>query len=145
MKTVTIRAAIPADTPAMEQVAIAAYAEARARIADLPDVTGGLGADIAQNHVWVGKIDGKLVGFAVLVLTANSAKLANIAVHPNSGGAGIGRALINQVEAATIAAGLRELSLVTHRDMPENVALYTRLGWNEVDRRGAGVVMRKTL
>ncbi len=73
-------------------------------------------------------------------------KLANLAVHPDHGGqGGIGRRLIATCEAAARDLGAGEVRLNTHVDMPENVALYTRLGWQEVARRGTTVMMVKPL
>ncbi len=48
-------------------------------------------------------------------------------------------------EAETLEQGFHELRLNTHVDMPENVQLYTHLGWEETGQRGNKVSMRKML
>lgn len=71
--------------------------------------------------------------------------LDNLAVHPDHGGKGLARRLITTAEQAARADGYDTLHLATHVDMPNNVALYTRLGWVEIQRSGNKVMMAKPL
>lgn len=48
-------------------------------------------------------------------------------------------------EDACRAAGLHELRLATHVKMPQNVAIYGRLGWIETGRDDRKVMMVKRL
>jgi len=66
-------------------------------------------------------------------------------VHPDFAGQGLGRVLMDKAEAEARALGLAELRLATHVGLPENVALYAHLGWQENGREGNKVLMRKTL
>ncbi len=72
-------------------------------------------------------------------------RLANVAVHPDHKGAGLGRALMALAETEALDQGYREMRLTTHVDMPENVQLYAHLGWEQDYRRGNKVSMRKTI
>ena len=141
-----MRRAVAADADALAGCFRAAYAEAAARIADLPAVAAGLDADIAAHEVWVAALDGgAIAGGIVLVHGDGFVKIANVAVDPAYRGRGLGRVLMAQAETRAVAAGVRELRLATHVDMPENVRLYTHLGWREVGREGNTVAMRKSL
>lgn len=145
MTEVIVRRAVMADATALADCFAAAYAGYADTIADLPDVSSGIDEDIAQNLVWVCEQNGHIVGGAVLVLAGAVATLANVAVHPGAGGQGLGRTLIDTVEHYARNAGCTELRLATHIQMPANVALYARLGWQETSRRGSKVLMSKPL
>ena len=123
----------------------AAYAGYVARIDDLPAVSDGLEAEIENNQVWVGERDGDIVGGIVLVVADGYGVLANVAVAPVAQGTGLGRVLIERVEAEARRLRLATLRLSTHVEMPENVRLYQRLGWRETGRAGAKVMMEKDL
>lgn len=140
----TIRPARPEDAPALTECVASAYSEYASRIADLPPVTEGLSEDIRDHVVFVAEADGAILGGAVLVL-ADGAKLANLAVRPEAGGQGLGRALIAAVEDRARAAGVDALRLTTHAGMPETIAFYERLGWTEIGRRGNAVTMTRSL
>jgi GNAT superfamily N-acetyltransferase len=145
MAKFTIRRAIAADAKALAGCIDAAYSGYAGTIADLPAVSAGLDEDICENLVWVAERDGEIVGGAVLVIAGPVATLANVAVHPDAGGQGLGGALIQTVERHARNAGCSELRLATHIDMPANVALYARLGWRETSRHGNKVLMSKLL
>lgn len=69
----------------------------------------------------------------------------NVAVDPAHQGRGIGRALLEHAEVAGRRAGFDSIYLYTHETMTENVALYSRAGYVEYDRRLPLVYMRKLL
>jgi len=71
--------------------------------------------------------------------------IANIAVHPNTQGMGLGAALMATAEDEANNRNCTKLRLATHKDMPENVAYYSRLGWSEVAREGNKVLMEKSI
>lgn len=86
-----------------------------------------------------------IVGGLVLIPQDGFMLLANVAVHPDQKGTGLGRALMERAEAEARNQGHRELRLTTHAKMPENLSLYTHLGWEETGRGGSKVTMRKVL
>ena len=145
MADFAIRPAVAADARALAGCIDAAYAGYAGTIADLPDVSAGLDDDIRDNLVWIAELDSRIVGGAVLAIAEPVATLANVAVHPDAGGRGLGRALIETAERHARHAGCTELRLATHIDMPANVALYARFGWRETKRRGNKVLMSKPL
>lgn len=71
----------------------AAYAKYVERISDLPDVSDGCAQDIADNQVWVAAQSDEIIAGLVLVAGDGFMKLANVAVHPDHGGKGLGRKL----------------------------------------------------
>lgn len=141
----TIRRAEQRDAEALAACIEAAYEAHAARIADLPDVSAGCAEAIAKYQVWVAEIENSLVGGLVMIPEVGFMRLANIAVHPDHKGAGLGRALLARADAEALDQGYRELRLTTHIDMPENVGLYSHLGWQEDRRQGNKVSMKKTI
>lgn len=140
-----IRPAVAADAKALATSIDAAYARYAGRISDLPSVSDGCAEDIANNQVWVAAEDDTIVAGLVLVAGDGFMKLANLAVHPDHGGKGLGRRLIELSEREAERHGFSEMRLNTHVDMPENVRLYQRMGWAEVARSGNTVSMKKRL
>jgi ribosomal protein S18 acetylase RimI-like enzyme len=61
----------------------------------------------------------------------------------------VGRALLEHAESAARNAGFDSIYLYTHERMVENLALYSRIGYVEYDRRLLGearlVYLRKKL
>lgn len=140
-----IRKADAADAGALAACIKAAYAHYAGRITDLPAVSEGTVETISQHQVWVAVEADEIIAGLVLIPEDKAVKLANVAVHPNHGGKGLGRELIALSEREAMRQGYREMRLNTHAAMPENVRLYTRLGWEEISRAGNTVSMRKHL
>lgn len=138
-----LRRATPADAPALRACIRAAYSR-WSHIDDLPDVAAGVAEDIAAHEVWVAEAAGALAGGLILDI-GEDAHLMNVAVHPDHGGKGLGRALIAAAEDSARAAGCGVIRLATHVRMPDNIALYARLGWRETGREGVRVFMEKPL
>ena len=81
----------------------------------------------------------------ILSVRGDTADLMNIAVHPGATGRGVGRALIDAAVRSAHAEGHVLIELATHRDIPENVALYEHLGWRVTMREGNKVHMIRDL
>ena len=141
----TTRKASPRDADALAACIDAAYAHYADRIADLPSVSADCAVEIARYQVWIAEIGNELVGGLVMIPGEGFMRLANVAVHPDRKGAGLGGALIALAETEALDQGYRELRLNTHVDMPENVRLYMHLGWERAGRSGSKVSMRKML
>lgn len=128
------RAGVP-DAPAIAACVDAAYRHYIPRIGKPP---GPMLADYAtavqEREVWVAELDGAIVGTLVLVPAGDHLLLDNIAVHPDSQGQGLGRMLLEFADREALRQGFSELRLYTHRLMTENIALYTRIGWEETGR-----------
>ena len=94
-----------------------------------------LAAAQAAGRLWVALADDVPVGFAHVVLREDGVPhLEEIDVHPAHGRGGIGAALVRAVCAWTAAAGHREITLTTFRDVAWNAPFYARLGFAVVDR-----------
>lgn len=145
MSIITVRRAKADDAEALAECIDAAYSIYANRIENLPAVSEGVGEAIKNHRVWVAERHHQIVGGLVLVAHEDYMVVENIAVRPESSGSGLGRTLIARAEQDCRELGLRELRLSTHKDMPENVAIYTRLGWKETGRSGNKVHMSKTV
>ena len=141
----TIRRAEGRDADALSICIDAAYAEYAARIADLPPVSADCAGEIAKFQVWVAEAANDVVGGLVLVPQDGFMRLANVAVHPDHQGTGLGRAFMALAEAEASDQGYREMRLNTHVDIPENVQLYTHLRWEQTGRDGNTISMKKML
>ena len=99
--------------------------------------------------VTVAELPGEIVGLIVLDVTPEGFLVDNVAVDPSQQGTGVGRALLEHAEDEARRAGFDSIFLYTHERMTENLALYSRIGYVEFDRRAQGedflVFLRKTL
>ncbi|MCJ8309177.1 MAG: GNAT family N-acetyltransferase [Rhizobiaceae bacterium] len=147
MTGISLRKATLQDVPDIVACIDAAYARYRDKIADLPPVSDGVEEDIRDNQVWVIETDGDLAGVLVLVAAsgADFIKLANVAVHPDHGGKGLGRALIDHAIATCKDQGFDEIRLNTHAAMTDNIGLYQHLGWHEIGRSETTVSMSRKI
>lgn len=145
MSTWTLRRAEPADATGLASCLDAAYARYENRISDLPPMSEDCTGEIARNQVWLAVLEDQIVGALVLATDDGYLKLANLAVRPEYNGKGIGRALIALSESEAAKQGFGERRLNTHVAMPENVRLYSRLGWREISTEGNTVMMVKDL
>ena len=122
-----------ADVAPLEDCISAAYAPFQAL--GLPPVADGIADDIRDQNVWVADVDGVVSGGIVLVLGPH-AHIANLAVHPDGGGRGVGQALIDTAVQAAAAAGHAQIQLATPAKLTGTQAFYRQLGWQETGRDG---------
>lgn len=131
-----IRPADAADCATIEAIVQAAYSVYLDRMGKPPaPMLDDYEAQIAAGTVSVLEdADGVLAAMIVLLRRDDHLLLDNIAVRPDRQGRGFGRRLIAFAEAEAQRLGFAELRLYTHRTMTENIALYTRLGFEETGR-----------
>ena len=141
----TVRRAVAGDAVGLAECIDAAYRSYLARIDDLPDVTADVGGEIDRLQVWVAEAAGEIAGGLVLNAQGAFMLLANVVVHPDHQGAGLGRTLMVLAEQEAAAQGCREMRLNTHVEMTDNISLYEHFGWQETGRQGNKVAMRKVL
>ena len=128
-----IRLAESADVEAVTTCVRRAYAHYVARIGREPaPMAADYAALVTSRHVYV--LDDAR-GVIVLRETADALWIDNVAVLPEWQGHGFGRELLRFAERQALSAGLHAVRLYTHELMVENIALYVRLGFVEVDRR----------
>ncbi|MGC1495509.1 MAG: GNAT family N-acetyltransferase [Sulfitobacter sp.] len=138
-----VRRAVESDADALASCIGAAYA--RYHGLALPDVAGDIDQEIAAHWVWVFESSDIIVGGIVMSQSQDKAHLRNLAVHPAHGGQGIASALIRTALDAMRTQGVRSVELATHVGMPENLALYSHLGWHETGRAGDKVFMSRMI
>ena len=87
-------------------------------------------------HLLVAELSGKVVGFAELVRSpahprhAHVAELNMVCTHPDFGGRGVGRALMEAViELADNWLNVRRLGLIVFADNEHAIGLYEKLGF----------------
>jgi len=141
----TIRRAEVRDADGLGQCLDAAYAQYAARIDDLPPMSEDCADEIARHLVWVAEAEGAVMGGLVLVPGDGFMLLANVAVHPDGRGTGLGRRLLTLAETEATARGYSEMRLKTHAEMPETIGLYLRNGWTQVSQDGNKIAMKKHL
>lgn len=79
---------------------------------------------------WVAAGEGdRPLGYAVVDVIDGCAHVEQISVHPRHQGQGLGRALLDAVEAWAAGRGLKGLTLTTFREVPWNRPLYEHLGF----------------
>jgi ribosomal protein S18 acetylase RimI-like enzyme len=147
---ISLRPATAADVPSLTELVHAAYAHYVERIGGPPRPMTDDYAEVVRTHrVTVAEAGGEVVGLVVLGVNDEGFFIDNVAVDPRRQGAGIGKALLELAEAEARDAGFDSVYLYTHELMAENLALYSRIGYVEFDRRAHGeariVYLRKQL
>jgi len=123
-----IRPAQPRDAIALASCIDAAHAHYADRISDMPSVSEECAENTTNHKVWVALQRNEVIAGLVLVPGDGFMKLANLAVHPNYDGKGLGRKRITLSEREVRQQGFGEMRLNTHVDMPEYAELYQHLG-----------------
>ena len=103
---------------------------------------------IALYQVWVAVDKEEIIGGMVLVPKEYHMLLANIVVRPEHQGKGVGRALLELADDEALSQGYPEIHLYTDKAMTENIDMYRRSGWTEIQsggQRGRRIFMRKCL
>jgi ribosomal protein S18 acetylase RimI-like enzyme len=146
----SFRSAVGADVPKVAALVNAAYGHYVERLGMLPrPMTDDYAEVIANQRVTVAESQGTIVGVIVLTVDDEGFLVDNVAVDPSYRGKGLGRALLEVAEAEARRMGFDSICLYTHEKMTENLAIYSRIGYVEYDRRSQGefslVYMRKHL
>jgi ribosomal protein S18 acetylase RimI-like enzyme len=145
-----LRPATVADVPRLTELVQAAYGHYVERLGGPPRPMTDDYADVVRDfRVTVAERGGWIVGLIVLGVSDEGFLIDNVAVDPSQQGGGVGRALLEHAEAEARRAGFDSIYLYTHERMTENLALYSRNGFVEYDRRLHGgaclVYLRKKL
>jgi N-acetylglutamate synthase-like GNAT family acetyltransferase len=145
-----LRAATDADAAEVAALVDDAYERWVARLGVVPrPMTEDYAEVIRERRVTVAESDGAIVGVLVLDVTDEGFVIDNVAVHPTVRGTGLGRNLLALAESEARRAGFDSIYLYTHEKASDNIALYSRIGYVEYDRRSEGdfsiVFMRKRL
>jgi ribosomal protein S18 acetylase RimI-like enzyme len=146
----SLRPATAADVPRLTELVRAAYAHYVPRLGGPPRPMTDDYAEVVRTHqVVVAERGGEIVGLAVLGVDDEGCFVDNVAVAPSHQGIGVGKTLLDHAESAARNAGFDSIYLYTHELMVENLALYSRIGYVEYDRRPVAeaslVYLRKQL
>ena len=104
----------------------------------MPWSRGAFLYEIQQNRVarcWVGREDGRVVGYLCLWEVADELHITNIAVHPTFRRRGIARTLLGGVLADACQRKLRLVVLEVRPSNAEARGLYDAFGFRVVGRR----------
>ncbi len=146
----SFRPATAADVSAVAALVNSAYGHYIERIGRLPrPMTEDYAVIIGNGRTTVAEYRGTIAGVLVLAVNDEGFLIENVAVDPSHRGHGLGKGLLHFAEAEARQAGFDSIHLYTHEKMTENLALYSRIGYVEYDRRSEGkfslVYMRKHL
>ena len=104
---------------------------------------------VRKGQVFVAGEGQMIVGIVVFYPQENHVHLENVAVRPTYQGRGYGGRLIAFVEEQARLSGFPAVELYTNEKMFENIKMYRKLGYVEIDRRNvdgyARVFFRKDL
>lgn len=106
----------------------------------------------ATRRVSVAVLDGTVAGYASLRFVGAEGDVNTVAVARHAQGQGVGRQLMDWLEATAYEVGVRHLFLEVRTDNDTALSMYERRGYERIDRRrnyyGAGIdalVLRKRL
>ncbi|MGZ4677822.1 MAG: GNAT family N-acetyltransferase [Acidimicrobiia bacterium] len=129
-----VRPAAGADRARLQEIEI--VAGERFRTVGLGDVADHdpfdldeLAAYEADGRSWVAERDGVVVGYVVVDIVGAAVHVEQVSVLPDAQGKGVGRALVERVEAYAREQRLPALTLTTFRDVEWNAPLYAHLGF----------------
>ena len=132
-----VRVAGVDDVPAVKAVTDMAYRPYVARIGVVPQpMQADHLANVVAGRVFV--TGEPVIGLVVIEGRGDHLFLDSIAVHPDAHGTGVGRRLLEFVDARARALGLPEVRLYTNALMWENQEIYPRVGYEVVERRVDG-------
>ena len=143
----TIRKAAMSDAESLGECMREAYKIYLPRLGGnaLPPMMVNYEEEIRSFPVWIAESGGNLVGGLILMPEDEYMTIANIAVHPQFQGNGLGRGLMEFAETEAKRIGYSKLHLATHILLTENLSLYSHLGWIEIGRDETRVYMRKSI
>lgn len=133
----TIRQAVANDKQAVRTCAEQAYAQYVEVIGRKPaPMLADFRSQIAAGQVYVATDEqDELQGFIVFFPVDQHMFLENVAVSKAARGKGIGKSLVRFCEAEAVRLGYDCVQLYTNVKMSDNLSIYPRLGYVEVERR----------
>lgn len=132
-----IRAALKGDEADIRVCAESAYARYVAAIGRKPaPMIADFASQIAAGKIYVATdTEGHFQGFIVFFPEEDHMLLENVAVLPAAAGRGTGKSLIRFCEDEARRLGLAAVRLYTNEKMTDNLLIYPRIGYVEIDRR----------
>ena len=97
-------------------------------------MTADYGQLVEKESVWVLTVNENIGGLIILRKEPDHVLISNMAVATTYQRHGFGRRLLEFAEAHARQNEVDELRLYTNELMHENLAIYSKLGWDEYDR-----------
>lgn len=139
----TIRRATQNDVVAIRELTELAYSKYVPRIGSKPQpMTTDYQHFVAQHPVWILEVEEQIAGVLVLQNEETTLLIYSVAIYPDYQKRGYGRLLLAWAEEQAKEAGYQTIRLYTNAKMAENIALYTRLGYQETGRESFGSSVR---
>ncbi|WP_417742683.1 GNAT family N-acetyltransferase [Salipiger sp.] len=127
--------AVASDLAEIEAVVDAAYRPYVARMGQTPGpMHDDYAAHVAAGRLRILRDAHGVAGLLVLIPEGTHMLLDNVAIAPRAQGRGYGRLLLDCAEAEARRQGFAAIRLYTHVSMVENVAIYTKRGYDETHR-----------
>jgi ribosomal protein S18 acetylase RimI-like enzyme len=131
-----IRLAHSGDLDSVKRCAEEAYALYVPRMGKKPaPMVADFRAQVEAGRIYVIEAGGDVAGFIALYRRRDHIHVENVAVFPARQRQGLGRALLSFAEEEAKRRNVRTIELYTNVKMTENLELYPRLGYVEIDRR----------
>ena len=142
-----IRKAVIEDAAGLQNVMASAYSAYQERLGGkrLPPLEVDYSSEISDYPTWVAESNGSIIAGLIMIFENEFASIANIAVHPDFQGQGVGGGLMKFAERVAKEKAYPELRLATHILLTENISLYEHLGWSEIERDELRVYMKKEI
>lgn len=125
----TWRLADVKDVPALLEIERASF--------DTPWTLGEIAEELDKPlaRLWVAEVDGRLAAFGIQWFVVGEAQLANIAVHPDFRGRGLGKQMMIHLLENARAEGMEKMTLEVRTGNTAAHDLYLKLGFVETCRR----------
>ena len=142
-----IREAVIEDAADLQRIMESAYSAYLQRMDGkrLPPMDVDYSSEIRDYPTWVVASNGCIVAGLIMIFEDDFASIANIAVHPDFQGQGVGGGLLKFAESVAQEKAYTELRLATHILLTENISLYEHLGWTEIERDDDRAYMKKVI
>lgn len=122
--------------PAMTEADLDAVVAAEARIHPFPWTRGNFADSLAAGYgAWLATEDGRMTGYAVMMLVLDEVHLLNISVLPELQRRGRGSALLTHLFALARVQAAKRMLLEVRPGNVSGIALYRRHGFVEIGRR----------
>ncbi|MBK8574171.1 MAG: ribosomal protein S18-alanine N-acetyltransferase [Elusimicrobia bacterium] len=123
------RIAAREDVPALLEIERASFATPWT----LGEIEEELDKPLAR--VWVAEVGARVAAFGIQWFVVGEAQLANIAVHPDFRGHGLGKQMMNRLLSEAQSEGMEKMTLEVRTGNTAAIELYRLLGFVETSRR----------
>ena len=139
----TLRRAVDSDVAAIAALTDRAYEKYVPRMGRKPQpMLTDYHEFIAHHIIWLLEVQQGIIGVLAIEFEPETLLIYSVAIDPAQQRRGWGRLLLAHAEAEAKTAGYASIRLYTNALMEENIALYTKLGYQETVREPFGNAVR---